>query len=577
MKNSTRKMSLKPYLEAVREHCSRLSKEELVETMLELAQEAPVRERADFLDKIRAFAPKSTAERKKTGKDFEEALIERIAVLGEEIEERIESIESGSYYEDPLHWDEGGYDEDEPEYVTSEQIEELEDLFLETGGIFLDGRLETACLLYRALFYLLDKNGETAGYLSHESPDLREERARFCRCIYETVDPKKRVQSLLDGINIDSPVNSYRLDLPNERFPMLQDVIDARPGDLPDWEMFLTGWEKKLAHAHGDRAALLRLEAIEKLEGIAGVSKLARKWKSDRQLGYLFWIQCLEKERNWRGMLDVCREALGALPKGHFREQAAEYLTLAATQLGEMESVLLGKRERFLSLPGESNLIELLSEAAKQNARACELDTVIASLEQDRPGKSEQGDLHVKVLLMAGALDKAFDEGRREKSIGWSYGNAGVLFASILLALTGSSPKADLTRTLLHDYACRHDFFDDEEDDLNADGAYEEILIGLSSVKVSQADARKYEDWADKICRARIEGIVGGKHRGAYDRAARALGALTEYYILANQKEKARSLLHEFVSVKFPRHNAFRREVKNVVSGSPLIKDLRVI
>ena len=88
--------------------------------------------------------------------------------------------------------------------------------------------------------------------------------------------------------------------------------------------MFLTAWEKRLAQKPGDRAAVLRLEAIEKLKGINEVSKLAREWKTDQQRGYLYWIQCLEKKRDWRGILDVCREALDVLPKGSFREQAAD-------------------------------------------------------------------------------------------------------------------------------------------------------------------------------------------------------------------------------------------------------------
>ena len=165
MKTTSRKMALKPYLETVRKHCLGLSKEELVETLLELAQEEPVRGRVDFLDRIRAFAPKSTDRNSRTGKDFAESLLERIAALREEIEERIESIENGDYWEDGDHWDEG-HDEEGPDYVTSEQIEELENLFLETGGIFLDGKLETACRLYRALFDFLDEKEEVFGYLS---------------------------------------------------------------------------------------------------------------------------------------------------------------------------------------------------------------------------------------------------------------------------------------------------------------------------------------------------------------------------------------------------------------------------
>ncbi len=129
---------------------------------------------------------------------------------------------------------------------------------------------------------------------------------------------------------------------------------------------------------------------------------------------------------------------------------------------------------------------------------------------------------------------------------------------------------------LLKEYAERSGYYDDD-DGAKPGGAYKEVLTGLKSVKIGESDALKYGAWADKIGRARVEAIVSGQHRSACDRAARVMGALAEYHILANESEKARALLHEFLFVKFPRHNAFRREAKNVASGSTLIRDLRVI
>ena len=578
MKNTPRKMSLKPYLDTIREHCQGLSNEELVETLLELAQEVPTRGREEFLDKIRASAPRSVADRKKAGKAIEDALLERIAVLGEEVAERIESIENGDYWEDSDHWHDRGYNDEEPDYVSPEQIEELEDLFLEIGGVFLDGRLEVACRLYRALFGLLAEQDEIASYLPRGSVDLREERARYCRCVYETVDPKQRVDSVLDCIDIDAPLSSYRFDLPSEKFPMLQDVIDARPNELEDWQTFLPAWNNRLSHCPGDRAAMLKMEAVRKFDGTEGVSKLARKWKSAQPRGYLFWIQCLEDEGNRQEMLDVSREALEILPKGHFREQVAECLTTAAAQLGRTELVLTGKRERFLSKPGETNLIELLDEARKQSLHSRELDNILASFEQ-RGSKNEEVpvDLRTKVLLMAGKLREAFKEARHEKSLGWSYGKAGVLFASIVSVLTENSSKTGATRALLKEYAERREYYDDRGEHSQEGKLFKEILAGLESVKITESEAREYGEWADKIGRARIEAIVSAQHRGAYDRAASVLVALAEYCLLTKGSDKARSLVNEFVNVKFPRHRAFRKEVQNATSRSTLIKELRVV
>jgi hypothetical protein len=577
MKTSSRKMPLKPYLEAVREHCRGLSKEELIAAVIEMAEKIPIGGRADFLDKIRGPASRPSHRHGKTGKDFTKSLLDRIAVLQEEIEERIRSIEDGDYWEEPDSWETDYYGEEEPGYLSAEQTEELENLFLETGSIFLDGQLKKACQLYRALFDLVDENGETHECLSRDSIDLREERARYCRCVYETADPKKRVQSVLESIGVEAPLNDFRLDLAYERFPMIQDVVDARPGELADWEIFLRAWEKTLSQCRGDRAAVLRIEAIQKLEGIDGVSRLAREWKSGQPRAYLFWIQCLENLGDWRSMVDVTQEALEALPKGGFREQAAEYMTTAAARLGNPELVLRGRRERFLSLPRETNLIALLGEATKQNVRSRELDTAIASLHADRKNKAQQGNLRIRMLLMAGRFREAFEEGQGEKSLGWSHGKGGLLFASILSILTRNSSEAVIIKSLLERYCGTPGYWDEDYDGAKSSDVYKEIVTGLKSVQTDEPEALKYWAWANRIGRARIEAIVSGQFRDAYEAAARVLGALAECCVLANKKEEARSLLHEFIVVKFPRHSAFRREAKLVASGSNLIRELRAL
>ncbi len=74
MKTTSSKMALKPYLEAVRGYCERLSQEELTATILELAQDVPMGARGEFLDKIRALAPHSPFPKRESVKSLEEAL-----------------------------------------------------------------------------------------------------------------------------------------------------------------------------------------------------------------------------------------------------------------------------------------------------------------------------------------------------------------------------------------------------------------------------------------------------------------------------------------------------------------------
>ena len=572
MKTTSSKMALKPYLEAVKGHCERLSQEELTAAILELAQDVPMGARGEFLDKIRALTPLSPAPTRESVKSLEEPLLERIEALREEIEERIAAIENGDYLDDREPWGDD-YDEENPDYVSEEQAGELVSLFHETGALFLDGQLESARRLYLALFELMDANEDISAHFSPGSLTFREARARLCRCVYETADPAKRLDDFFDCMKVHAEMSRYRLDLESEPLPMVQDVIDARPGELAAWESFLPAWEQKLASCESGRAAVLRMEAVAWLEGIEAVSRLAREWQSRQPCGYLFWIQRLEINEDWRGMLGACQEALEALPFNSFREQAAEYLVTAAMNLGEANFVLQGKRERFLSAPGEKNLLELLREAESQNLRSQELDAVLAHKEAIKGLGGGRGGLLLKVLLMAGRLDEAFNEGKNEKTVGWSFGSGGILYAAVLSALTGNSQQAKTIDTLLKEYADRYSSFGGNPE--KKQDIYTEIMKGLASLELTPAERQKYLTWAGKVGRDRAEYIVSNQRRNAYDRAARALGALAECYVLANERDKAKSLLHEFIQVKFPRHRAFQAEVKRVVGNSPLLRDLR--
>lgn len=567
MKSASSKIALKPYLEAVREYCEELSKEELTETVLKLAQELPVSGRKDFMDKFKSFMPKPVSKKKnREEKSFEKKLLDKIEALKEEIEERISSIEDGTW--DDHDWDCDYYDED-PDYITKEQTEELDDIFLEVESFFLDNQLETAGQLYGALFDLFEEIGELESYFSDTSTDIREARARHCRCVYETSDPSDRTHAFFEAMGVYAGMNRYRLDLSGEKHPMVRDVADSRPGDMDGWDSFLPAWEKLLGSCDTDRAAVLQMEAANWLNGTKGVVRLAKKWKADQPRGYLFRILCVAENKDWKGVISACQEALDVLPKNSFREQASQYLEQAGKELGQEKYVLQGKRERFLSSPDEKNLLDLLEEAGTQNVRSGELEAILSG----KDITAVQRNLYIKILLMAGKLKEAFKEGKNEKSVGWSSGKAGVLFASILAVLTENSEEAATIRRVLKRYTGRSYYsFGDE-----SDRAYAETIKGLAGARPSKSENRRFLAWADEIGCARIEHIVSNQHRKAYTRAAEVLGALAECHALLGNREKAISLFSSFYSGKFRRHSAFRREVEYVVGDSKLLGRLRAV
>ena len=148
-------LALRPFIEALREHCRNLSKDELIETILSLAGDVSPRERASFLDRI------SLASGRAVNAFDVQNLISRIEGVCEDIAARRSAIEDGSYwdeYQNEIDFDRYGWDAD-PAPVTDKQIDVLESLFLEADALFLDGRLNAAAAAYRLLLAPFDNSG----------------------------------------------------------------------------------------------------------------------------------------------------------------------------------------------------------------------------------------------------------------------------------------------------------------------------------------------------------------------------------------------------------------------------------
>ncbi len=122
------------------------------------------------------------------------------------------------------------------------------------------------------------------------------------------------------------------------------------------------------------------------------------------------------------------------LPPGCFRGLAAENLIHAGEELDLADLVITGKRERFLSDPGDTALLALIEEARRQNQRDSELEKMLEFLSAL---KEKEPDLLVKTLFLAGRIESAFQAAKNSRAIGWSYGSrgGGVLFAGILAVL----------------------------------------------------------------------------------------------------------------------------------------------
>jgi len=568
------KIALKPYLATIAGFCDTLSNEELKDIIISLAKDVSTSGRIGFLEKIESYLPgRESAIMPDT--NAPEQILNDIEALKESIEERIETIEDGSYWDDPDLWGDDGYYEEDPDYISEDQDEELGSFFHDAESLFLDDRLEDAQKVYGSLFRLINDIKEDASFSPFDDIDIREARARYCRCVYETINRDTRLDEFIEAMEVDVS-NLYNENEYDENYPLMQDVIDAKPGEMEDLRSFLPAWKKALTkRGTKGRPAGLLLETVNRLEGINGVSSLAKKWKNSQPQGYLFWLNILQKENNQKGIIRVSTEGLKALTEGKPRERVAEFMIDAARELNDAKHVLLGKRERFFSYMSDRNLLDLVAEATTQGKRDNELDTVITFFKA-RKAIDEEKELYARALLMSADLNSAFALAKNEKNVGWSYGNnAGVVFGAVLSVLADHSEKAGTIKILLEDYANRRAIYSERfsTDDGKGTSFYDEIIKGLKQKKEAKSEAAEYLSWVEKIGKRRIEHIVSNKHRRAYERAAKVLGSLAEAYLAMGQKNKAVKILHTYYNEKYNRFSAFRREVKAVIMGSDILRD----
>ncbi len=575
MGNHPEKIALKPYLEKVTAFCDSLSREELIDIIQSLAGDCSADKRMPFLKKIQHVISDDKPDRA----EGEERILDDIRELREEIRERVESIEDGSYWDDPDDWDDS-YDDDNPDYATEEQLDDLETLFMAVDSLFLRNNTELARKGYQSLFELLDETGIDPEFFSES--EIKETRARYCRCVYESTPRERLLDDFLTAMEVDL-FPQWQIDDLFPLYPTLQDVIDAKPGTMEGFDEFLGEMKSVLLGEDPiGRTAVLIAEIVEKFEGLDGLKKLARKWKDQQPFGYYFWLLRLKKDENWREIVNIGSEALAAIQQPEFRWQIANFMIGAGTALGDLNTILMGKRERFFARPNEQSMLHLLDEAIMQDARSRELAVVLEFFKGMEENKWETKQLLVVVLLASGKLEEAFEIVQESKSIGWSNDITGLVFAAVLASITADAKEANTVNRMLKQYADESRLYfgyyteSGSSETKPKTKSSEEIKKGLTGNSPPESNLKKYLAWADKIGQSRIEHIVSNKHRRAYDRAAQVLGALMETYSTIGEKRKAKELFTSFYHEKFNRFSAFRKEVKWVVSLSQVLKKLNL-
>jgi hypothetical protein len=295
-------------------------------------------------------------------------------------------------------------------------------------------------------------------------------------------------------------------------------------------------------------------------------------------------MRLLAREQDWSAVAEAATEALPLVSRRRpLRARIAGQLAEAGRKTGRPDWVLDGYRELFFSGPSDARLLRLSEEASRQGARDRELEGALRFITADH---SDLRSLRVKLLLILGRMDEAFEIASGAPSIGWSYSEnaAGVLFASVLALLCRDQIDGAPTvqRSLRRQADTQWGAYPLEEEseegheDPSAPGPQTtvsvEILRALRSVQVSPQREELLMQWAVRLGGDRVEQIVANLHRGAYARAAETLGALAECLLLRGEPDKGLDIVAEYRNRRFSRHRAFRQELDGVIGSSELLR-----
>lgn len=577
---SRRPPRLAPFLEQLQSRLDELSRQQLVERLLDHARTLKSDHRRAFLE---IFLDGGGRQEREEDSD-----------LLADVDELTEKVRAGGFMQG---W---GWDpalREERAWGDESWAPWMDTLFNRAADAFTQGQLGLAAEAYRRLFETLELDEEQPRLPGALDPldmlgtDLEEAAARCLRAVYDSTPPAERPAALLEGVR---SVGSW-LD-PDTG--LLRAMEDARKEPLPDLEGFVPGWIGALERAaesglssfwEADRRVLLR-EAVERAGGRRGLAELARRTK-DRD-AYLEWAQSHAREGDLQAALRALGEALDHLTDPRERAGVADRLASLAALAEQWEPALSSRRLAWRLAPSRHRLRHLAGTAlAAPGGEELLVDLVDEELRELRGGSLVvDGGCAGLLEILAGDFDAAERRLAQAQTLGWSSEDNPAPDLLPFLLVAGSGRPRPPGGTLLgnaweqigglssHGYDDWSDHEEAEEWVAEAVGQPPPEPPALSAL----AAARLAGSIPDESRRTRllaacrevalrwVREIVGGKLRGAYDSAAATVVVCAEALVLAGAPAAAADLLNGLRD-EFPRHVAFQRALDEAEAGSALL------
>lgn len=554
--------ALSPFIKRVEAILSELSHGELKRRLLSHARELPASRREAFFELLESRPEDRT----------------QATNLLSEIETFVKELESGAYFEG---W---GWDrdlEEERAFGDDSWAPTMDGLFAEAAKTFLAGEWSVAAPAYGRLLASLDLEEAFSGSEYPEEmldTDLREARARYFRALYEATPPSERAATLRDALE----------DLGSEAWADfdLAAMADAHETPLTELESFLPPWiatleAMELAGEYEDRHRVRVLaEATIQAEGTEGLARLARMHGDRHPLLYERWLDELMRANLLEEALDAAQEGAERTIEAFAAARLADRFAELAGKLNRPDSEELGRRLAWRKRPDGNRFLRLHQSLRTRDPGAQHLAAAELKAE-DSDEYQLPASLGAMLRLLAEDLDLLLVATAKASPLGWSYGRSmgGALVPFLLVGASGvdALPGNPMLTALWRELASRdlHSSADAwlSEDEVREPGlSWEPLLMAAIARKLATPESRtKALNASREAAMRRIEAIVSGGHRKAYNRAAMLAVAVSEAMRVMGDRAGASAWLAQ-VRTTFPRHSAFKRELESAAKRSGIAK-----
>ncbi len=547
------KIGLGPFLKEIEKRIDNLSKEELKAILILKAKNLKPAERDSFLA---GLTPEKKAE----------VVIDDDTLLTD-IDDFVKRIEDGKYstgwgWDDEIH--------DEREWGDESWAEDMDELFDRAGELFLSGDMKLASLAYGKLLKAFHMHEETGHFPGQFSPtemvetDLDEARTRYLRALYETTHKKERAKVIFEEINDIRYIGSSDFDLKT-----IEDALTTKP---EDWRQFLEDMkgillESVLAQNMRVLGYVKNLDMlcsiIFELEGLGGLSRLAKEHGNKLHKVYLVWISKLQEAGKDREAVEAYQQSLEViLPQTRIRAEISDLVAQSAKKVEDRNMVFEIYKEAFFSSPDIGRLLSL-RESAMSSGQLKVMEDVVSFLEEHQ-GKhsfiSNPEELLVQAYILIENYEKMWDVTSKGEPLGWSGSNSSQAVAVPFLMVSsvrGIPLKSD--SVVIKVWRGKEGYEDEQSKRFKA-------VVGkdILGKDISGEERIKQIKWATSIVEKRVDAIVSNKYRGSYDKAALLLVGCVEALNLLDRSIEAQAFF-EKIRLRYNRHSAFQQEIKKLL------------